>query len=118
MTPLLEVAADVGEVVDLAVEDHLVAPIVRLHGLVTLDREVEDGEAPMTQRHTCLRIEPGPGVVGTPMRQRIGHGTQKGLGVPAESSACPETGNTAHGCLPNRKEGTVQPPSARRASSP
>ena len=112
----LEVPAQLGEVVDLAVEDDQVAAIVRPHGLVALDREIEDRQASMTQRHTGLGVEPDPCIVGAPVRHRIRHGTQTGLGVPAESTWRPESGDTAHVYRLPRRRRAEHPAKLRKRS--
>jgi hypothetical protein len=98
--PLLELAPDLGEVVDLAVvgDDELVAvargaaPVAAAppgHGLVAALAQVEDRQPAVAERD--LLVVPEPAVVWPAMDQRRGHPRDE-VGVPASDAR-----DAAHG---------------------
>src|SRR5207247_526374 len=71
----LELAPQLAEIVDFAVEDDSDRAIIARHGLVAGD-QIDDGQAPMTQpgrtpADDCLAVRP-------PMRLHRGHGAEEG----------------------------------------
>ncbi len=66
-----QLPAQIGEVVDLAVEDDMESPVRRRHGLGACLREVEDGEAAAGERHAAIARRPGSGAVRTASRHGV-----------------------------------------------
>ena len=87
--------ADVGVVVDLAVENHDEAPVLRRHGLVAALGEIDDRQPSMSQSRAGS-TDPNPAVVRSSMTQtRRGRAeiTRETLGIAATSY---ESSNSAH----------------------
>src|SRR5437868_438642 len=51
-----ELRSQLQKVVDLAVEDYDVAPLLRHHRLASFGGQIDDGKAPMTEREPDSRI--------------------------------------------------------------
>ena len=68
-----KLGAQLGEVIDLTVENDDVATARGAHRLMPGGREIEDREPPETQRQPAFRVGPHPGVVRPAMGERGGH---------------------------------------------
>ena len=85
-------------VVDFSVVDDHKSPAGGEHRLVAGWRKVNDGETPMSQRDTGLRICPDTAVVRPTMLHCIGHAAGQGLefGLLTTASRLNETSQTTH----------------------
>ena len=94
----LQLGAQLGVVVDLAVEGEHPAPGLRQHRLLSGGGQVDDREPAMRERDAGLAVGPHAVVVGAAMRDGIGHMTGDELLAPRVRSA-DETRYAAHlGC--------------------
>src|SRR5213078_54847 len=100
-----QIPAQGAVVVDLTVEDDDESTARRRHRLMTMRRQIDDGEATNTQRDSRRRVDPNAAVVGTPMNDGFGHARRDSLQllrapvIPRKNSSQP-----AHviPCLPVR----------------
>ena len=98
-TGVLELGAQVTEVVDLPVKRDHVAAARRAHRLPALTRQVQDCQAAMPEGDAGLGIGPVAFVVRPAMAQGLRHTTERMVGSPLPSSLRPKTGQPAHGTL-------------------
>ena len=89
MPQRLQFAADLDEVVDLAVESDPVATFAEAHRLLAVLGQVEDRQSPVSERHPFLA--PDPPTVGA----TVDHGVQTLLGL-ASIELADVTKNAAH----------------------
>src|SRR6187402_3066452 len=88
-----EALLDVAKVVDLAVTDDDARTVLAVNGLLAAV-EIDDGEPPHAQRHGALDMMPG--VVGTAVREHVGHGAQNGRIGASAVSVVEDAADTAH----------------------
>ena len=92
MAALLELAAQVGVVVDLAVLNHAHGPVGADHGLVPA-LEVDDRQAPRSERDRPLHVHAG--VVGAAVDEHARHGLH-GLAVGGTPGPRGDAADAAH----------------------
>jgi hypothetical protein len=90
----LELATDVGVVVDLSVEDDPDAAIFIRHRLPAAC-EIDDAQPAVRQRGMGVTVEPG--LVGTTMNELVTHADRAGRRFPIESIARNDASNATHG---------------------
>ena len=73
----LQRAAELSAVVDLAVVGNGEPPVGAQHRLVAGGREVQDGEAGVTEPDSDLQVQPRPLLVGTAMLQPLVHAVKR-----------------------------------------
>ncbi len=90
----LQFRHQVGEIVDLAIEDNGKRPV---HGLHRLDaaRQVDEGQAPVAQRDTRLHMDAL--AIGTAMRHRVRHRLDQGRIEGPRPLAVEHSRQAAHG---------------------
>jgi len=102
MPAALELGAQLGEVVDLAVVGEHVAAIRGFHRLVPGLGQVDHGQTTGPERHTRRLIDERPGVVRAPVGDGVGHGhdqaahRRRGAGRARGALAVPEPRYAAH----------------------
>ena len=69
----LQLLAQLAEVVNLAIEDDLVAKVGGGHGLMAFGTQVQNGEPTVAEPHRGIFAKPTALVVGTAMSQAIAH---------------------------------------------
>ena len=83
-------------VVDLAVEDNLVPPGCRPHGLMSERTQVDDRQPTMSECDPGVVIDPRTCVVGATMTDSRRHGFERSTHHRTFSAWCPESSDAAH----------------------
>jgi hypothetical protein len=73
MSQSLQIPTQSPEIINLSVEHKHKSAARRLHGLMTLRREIDNSQAPMPQRESGIPIDPGSDVIWSSMEESIGH---------------------------------------------
>ena len=95
-------------VVDLSVVGHHPPAAGRDHRLRSARSEIDDGQTPVTERHSCVGVDPEATVVGPTMLHGRGHGRRQGaqpVGT-RRRGRVEDAGDPAHG-------GSAQPSTCR-----
>ena len=95
---LLQIAPEVGVVVDFAVEYEHEPLVGRDHGLVAQLGEIEDREPAVSQGDAGLGIDPRAPIIGSAMGERVGHRGDAGADFVREKRGrIEEASDAAHG---------------------
>src|SRR6185312_15746975 len=87
-------------VIDLAIEDDVVAARSRCHRLMPFSRKIDDGKSSEGKAQTCAAIVESAGVVRSPMGQRVSHPVEEFNRVFSKRFFKPESGYSTHACCP------------------
>src|SRR2546430_7103925 len=94
---LSQLAAQLFEVVDLAVEHRHVTSGGRCHRLMAGGRQVDDRQPAEPEGNAGVGVDPFAGVVGATMHERVGHPPHSGREIVRSRGRSDETGQPAHG---------------------
>ena len=93
-----QLVAQIGEVIDFAVEDDYVPATFGVHRLMAVPGKINNRKPPMTEGNTAGPINPDAGIVRAAMGQLVGHATDRNLEFEFSlRRGGQKAGNTAHG---------------------
>ena len=95
-----ELRADLGVVVDLAVEDDAQAAVLVGHGLVRRVAQVDDGEPSEPEADARILVHPEPWAIRTPVDHRLAHVRDQARLHPIVGAQRHDAGDAAHQVLP------------------
>ena len=110
VTAALQIAADIGVVVDLAVEDDPDRPVFVRRRLLA-GAQIDDAEAAVGKGGVCVEVQAR--LVGPAVDENVAHADRTRLGIAADPIVRYESGNPTH----NQIRG-ASPPRTPHASAP
>ena len=100
-----QLVAQLGVVVDLSVVGQP-APGLVLHGLMPGRAGIDDRQPPVAEPHVAALVDPGSGIVGSPVRDEVAHhldsGRQSRDGLPAQVDSSADSAHGAETAAPAR----------------
>jgi hypothetical protein len=97
VTQRLKLLPELGVIVDFSIENDGQPTAVRKHGLVTVLREVNDGESPVPEGHATGAVGPNPYVIRAAMGECLRHSRDASVQVVvAGILAIEKPGDAAH----------------------